>query len=253
MRIVWLASYPRSGSTYLRFLLYGYLFSDITDSMEVEGRLPDLHKMLARGEKLKTELDVSMFIKTHFLFGPRHPHVTHTTGFIYLLRNPRDVLLSNSRFSGVTFNRPIDVREFALRFIDEMGVSRWRETGMGTWSENFASWYAASASHPHLFVRYEDLKAKPAELLRRLLDFLEVEIDEARLERAVRGSALESMRRLEDAEREREQNTLFSDQGEGNRFVGSGLTGQSLEPLGEEVESLYQKRFGSITQLFGYE
>ena len=253
MRIVWLASYPRSGSTYLRFLLYSYLFSDVTDSIDVERRLPDLHKMRARGERLKTELDVSMFVKTHFLYGERHPFVEQTAGFVYLLRNPRDVLLSNSRFSGITFNRPIDVREFALGFIREMGVSRWRETGLGTWSENVASWCTASVQHPHLFMRYEDLKAAPTEHLRKLVEFMEAELDEARLERAVQRASIESMRRLESGERERGQDTLFSDQGEGNTFVGAGLSGQSLEHLGEEVESLYRQRFASIAGLFGYD
>ena len=253
MRILWLVSYPRSGSTYLRFLLHSYLFCEVTDSMDVERRLPDLHKMRARREALKTELDMLMFIKTHFLYGSQHPYIEHTAGFIYVLRNPRDVLLSNSRFSGVTRNQPIDVREFALTFIKAMGIPRWRQTGMGTWIENLSSWCGASAHHPHLFIRYEDLIEAPKQHLRTMLELIDAELDDERLERAVRASSIDSMRRLEDDERRHDKDTLFNDQGDGNRFVGEGKVGQSLAHLGEDVESLYRQRFGSIAWLFGYE
>ena len=35
MNIIWLASYPKSGNTYLRFLIYNYLYAEVSESIEV--------------------------------------------------------------------------------------------------------------------------------------------------------------------------------------------------------------------------
>ena len=43
MEIVWLASYPKSGNTWLRFLLYCYLFGAPRDSAQILRKLPDIH------------------------------------------------------------------------------------------------------------------------------------------------------------------------------------------------------------------
>lgn len=44
MKIIWLASYPRPGNTFLRFLLYHYFFGKLESSTELESKIPDLHK-----------------------------------------------------------------------------------------------------------------------------------------------------------------------------------------------------------------
>ncbi|AFY37525.1 sulfotransferase [[Leptolyngbya] sp. PCC 7376] len=43
MSIVWLSSYPKSGNTYLRFLLFSYIYGSFKTSSDVEEKVKDLH------------------------------------------------------------------------------------------------------------------------------------------------------------------------------------------------------------------
>ena len=45
--VTWLASYPKSGNTWLRFLLYSYYYGSVTVSAQVAERIPDIHALEA--------------------------------------------------------------------------------------------------------------------------------------------------------------------------------------------------------------
>ncbi len=252
MNVIWLASYPKSGNTYLRFLIYNYLYAEVTESMEVEKIMPDIHKLLSTGRALNTEIKQTIFVKSHFLYSPKHPCYKETQGFIYIIRNPRDVLLSNSRYSGITGNRPIDLKTFAQQFIKTMGVPRWKKMNMGTWPEHVSSWLSATSQHPHLFIKYEDLRNDPSTCFKHIINFLKLDLDEERIKNAIEKSSLQSMKELEKKEKDNSTETLFDNQGKDNYFVGEGKTNQSLTHLGDDIEEFFQKRFGKITGIFGY-
>tara|TARA_B100001013_G_scaffold337116_1_gene256947 strand:- start:544 stop:1302 length:759 start_codon:yes stop_codon:yes gene_type:complete len=252
MNIIWLASYPKSGNTYLRFLIYNYLYAEVSESIEVENKMPDIHKLLSSGRGLNTELNQSVFAKTHFCYNEKHPYHKDTRGFIYIIRNPRDVLLSNSRYSGVTGNQQIDLQAFAHQFINLMGVPRWKKMNMGTWPEHIATWLSATSQFPHLFLKYEELRKDPVSILKNIIQFLNLEFNEKRLNRAIEMSSLEVMRVLEKKEKENSTKTLFDDQGKDQYFVGEGKSNQSLAHIGEDTEELFQNRFGRVMNIFGY-
>jgi hypothetical protein len=66
--MVWLASYPRSGNTWLRFLLCSYFLGTTRDSLAMEGRIPNLH----RGNiDLAWAYDPALG-KTHLSWSERH-------------------------------------------------------------------------------------------------------------------------------------------------------------------------------------
>ncbi len=253
MRIVWLASYPRSGNTYVRFLLYNYLFRTLRESVEIRKHIPDIHELLETNQALDVNADVNLLVKTHFCLEEGHPYYSQTTGFVYILRNPRDVLLSNSRYSGVTGNKAIDVREFAISFIDNLGVPQWRRMNMGSWPEHFCSWFAATSRFPGIFIKYEDLIADPQKVLAELVSFLGQEPEETRIRAAVENSSINAMRRLEESERKHGRSSLFEDQGKANFFVGKAGINQSLAHLGEDIEDSFEKRFGNFVRIFGYQ
>ncbi len=66
MDIIWLASYPKSGNTFLRLLLYRYIYADTIDTKKIEKIIPDLHKLLSNRKKLNLNLTGSVLAKTHF-------------------------------------------------------------------------------------------------------------------------------------------------------------------------------------------
>ncbi|NEQ65479.1 MAG: sulfotransferase domain-containing protein, partial [Symploca sp. SIO2D2] len=94
--IVWLASYPKSGNTWLRFSVAALIEGDLPSSRFVQERMPDIHES---GFKpfLLLEQNIA-FAKTHFMFSDSMPGRGLTAGFIYVIRNPIDVLASNYNY-----------------------------------------------------------------------------------------------------------------------------------------------------------
>ncbi|MDH5527462.1 MAG: sulfotransferase domain-containing protein [Nitrospirota bacterium] len=254
MRVVWLASYPKSGNTWLRFLIYSYLYGEPEGSNQVAQTIPDIHAM---GGYQPPENANRVFIKSHFLLGPQHPLAQFTAGFIYVLRHPKDVLLSNLNFYRMHAEGRFDEVAFARTYIERLGAPQWIDLGMGNWVQHAASWMDGVPRMPSLVLRYEDLKSDPETHMTRVAEFIEGTADPERVRRAVAASSLSSMSRMERRERKKgEESVVFhidaKTGGAEQRFVNKGLSGQSLAHLGAEVEDAFEKRFGEAMGLLGY-
>lgn len=252
MRIVWLASYPKSGNTWLRFLLHGYLFGEVSASDEVSRRIPDLHTLDGRAPQVDTD---PVLMKTHLLAGVRHPLFDRSAGFIYVLRHPKDVLLSNLNYFKLSRGEDLSEPGFARQFIASLGVKQWRDVGMGSWNEHAASWLTAASSLPHLVLRYEDMKRAPSAELSRVVHFLGLPFDEQKLERAVRFASFDNMRKLEDHERAsgaKSRVFTIGEQPAARRFLNAGQTGQTLAHIAPELDAAFDEQFGSMMRLLGY-
>lgn len=255
--IVWLASYPKSGNTWLRFLLYHYLYGEVTDSDDVERRIPDLHETGAEG--LKSDGDGPLLCKTHLALTPKHPLLDRTRGFVYILRHPRDVLLSNLNYFRmiVPKEEQLPDAELARQFIQHMGFPVWRNMGMGTWTDHLATWLGGAPRLPHVILRYEAMKADPAPHLERVVRFLGHKPDPERVAQAVEASSFERMRGLEAKERGAGKrrpvfsitdNSLKTDR----RFMHKGDSRQTLAHLGADIEAAFDARFADLLDLLGY-
>ena len=251
MKVIWLASYPKSGNTFIRMLLHAYLFGNGQNTEEVGERIPDIHQLLSRNKILEDHGDQKIFVKTHFCLSASHPYAKATAGCIYLLRNPRDVLLSNARYLGADRN-PDDLKKFALHFINFFGVQHWRQMNMGSWPEHLASWLYAANRQPQIYVKYEDLRTDTANTLKRVVSFLGEEADDARIQAAVEHCAIGKARKLEVEEKKQNRKNIYVDLPNNAAFVGEGKTAQSLAFIGEDIEELYQEKFGKLVNIFGY-
>lgn len=261
MEIIWLASYPKSGNTFLRALLYSYFFEPLSaNSALVNERIPDIHKLAKDDKGLNEALNQTCFVKTHFMMSEKHPYQLSTKGFIYVLRNPRDVLHSAARYLGANGTKET-MASFASDFINGRGWSGWQGAGYGDWVEHVGSWLATSSKVPHLFLRYEDLRQDARGQMLRVLSFLNSSVDDEKLDRTIRCCTIESMRALEATEKAKMSPTLFDElfniyrPEEKNKqpFVGEGLINQSLDLDGTGLlERAYTDRFGKLTGVFGY-
>ena len=81
---------------------------------------------------------------------------------------------------------------------------------------------------------------------------MNLELKEEKLNKAIEMSSLEAMRSLEKKEKENSTKTLFDDQGKDQYFVGEGKINQSLTHISEDIEKLFQNRFGRVMNIFGY-
>lgn len=252
MKIVWIASYPKSGNTLVRLLLHNYLYGETDNTDLIDDRIPGLHRLLAENRTVDLDGSGIKLIKSHFLFSKRHPYAEHTAAFIYILRNPRDVLLSNARYLGAD-SSDREQRHFADRFIEQLGVPRWREMGMGTWPQHIGSWLSATAKVPHIFVKYEDLRGATENRLADMIQMLGETTDPERLRAAVASSTIERARDHEIREKKHGRGRVFNPLPGGASFVGQGCMGQSLEKIGPDVDTRFDDRFGQYLRLVGYD
>ena len=152
--LVWLASFPRSGNTFLRIVLsrlYGVSSSVIYDLDGVAERLgPELIGAIDRPatlDAMRAAAEVHL-IKTH---RPRDQDVHDNDGAICLVRDGRDALVSWAR---QTSEKPDRVFRTEL----ESAIAGTR--GTRGWGTNVLSWLDPPAPH-RVQVRYDDLVRDP--------------------------------------------------------------------------------------------
>jgi len=154
--IVWLASFPRSGNTFLRILLdrlYGVKSSTVYDVDGVARRLGEGFVGYADRPASYAAMRASdevHFVKTH---RQRDADVDETDRAICLVRDGRDSLVSWARMMSED-----DPAGFDLR-LREM-IERDTPIGTGSWGKNVLSWLQPAAPQ-RIVLRYDELIAEP--------------------------------------------------------------------------------------------
>jgi len=240
----------------MRFLLHSYFYDYVINSREVEVCIPDIHAL--PGQRIGPDVHGSHLCKTHFLWNNGHPNHEDTVRAIYIIRHPKDVLLSNLNYFRLLSESTIDPEKFARSFIDSMGVPYWHSHNIGSLVENVRSW-TQEFSHPCIAVRYEDMHREPEETLGKVLSFLGVEADGNRVSAAIRNSSFERMKSLEEKERKQQKHGFVFQIHPGVqkrdsplRFMNQGKIGQTLDSIHPELDEMLEKRFSSFLQQHGY-
>ncbi len=169
--IVWLASFPRSGNTFLRIAphrLYGVRSQVVYDEDGVAERLgPELVGFEDRSltkEMMRTSL-TPHFIKTH---RQRDEQIHEADQAICLVRDGRDALVSWARL--LSENEPYTF-ENRLRAM----ITRDDPRGTGSWGANVLSWLRPAASQ-RIVVRFENLIAAPERTLADIMGQLSLDL-----------------------------------------------------------------------------
>lgn len=95
-KIVWLASYPKSGNVWLRFLLTGLLAGRVTASAQIARQVPDIHDGVAAHQLYGKG---ATLVKTHGKYWPEIPLREDTVGTIHVPRHPVEVPESNLNYA----------------------------------------------------------------------------------------------------------------------------------------------------------
>jgi hypothetical protein len=254
--ISYIAAFPKSGITYLNFMLFHVLFDRPQDARLIDSDyIFDMHESLARVPQAGAE---PRYVKTHFSFGPKIPLRERAARAVYLMRDPIDVMMSLWDFKHLTGEdglldaTPAQREAYFQRF-----CQHWLSTGgliypwAGSWSANVASWLDQT-DLPLLVVRYEQLKAMPFEELRRVVNFLGREASDQRIAAAVEAGRPDNMRKIEAQEIQAGVSGVFyrpnlaRGYAQGHRFVGRMHGGSSEKILSPAARQYAQQMFGPI-------
>jgi hypothetical protein len=181
-----LVSYPKSGNTWVRFLLANLIYPNETVGFANINRL--LPAPGVSSKRFLRNLPRPRILKSHETFDVRFRKV------IYLVRDPRDVAVSEYHFDlKKRYIEPdVTLEQFVERFI------KGTTAGYGSWWEHAASWIAARHGNPaFLLVRYEDLLSDSISETGKIAEFLGIQASPERLEAAVQRSSADRMRKLE--------------------------------------------------------
>ena len=193
---IFLASYPKSGNTWLRAIILSALqqkniinikdlskirllsdkmnFTSFKNKIYEKKGLIDYDWMskniILCQKKLNENTKYNFFFKTHSV---RHKSFTNETvnaGFIYIVRDPRDVVVSLSNFSGINLDEAINQVVFNKQLMTNANGAR---ELVSNWELNIKSWLEYK-SVPCLFIRYEDLLIKPNNIIFKIIAFINI-------------------------------------------------------------------------------
>lgn len=228
---VFVGSYPRSGSTWLRFMLLEILAGQTSGFSNTNEMLPDVGKHESGAPVLPGH---GRLIKTH------EPFRAEYKKSIFLVRDPRDVALSEFAFhralglAGDNFDSYLD------QFL-RGGVNPF-----GSWIGHTNSWLDAADSGRAqiLHVNFEQLKCAPGPELVRIVDFLGMPEVKDRIPSAI---ANNSLVRMKEKEKDTPQRTSAK-----GRFIRSGSAGGWQAALTARQAQLVQQYAGSVLARLGY-
>ena len=231
----YLVSYPKSGSTWLRFLLANCISEQSCDFTNVHLFIPDLHFMptSAEGDSLLR------ILKTHFPYQPSFKRV------IYLARDGRDVAVSyfyhwQKQQGGRSLK---SFPEFLECF------NNGQLDSFGRWGEHVLSWLDGG-TRDLLLVRYEDLKSDTVGELRRVMAFLETSVTEETLFSAVERCEFKRMQALERKQHHLCPTLAHTDPS--IPFIRSGRNAQFVEMFTPESCAAFDRLHGQALMRLGY-
>lgn len=229
---IFLVSYPRSGNTWMRFLIGNYLSGGKIDFLNVHSFMPDMHYQSDQVEKSTLSPRI---IKSHFAFRPEFRNV------IYLVRNGKDVAVSYFHF-----HRRSKLIPETCTFAEFLGKFNEGSVEFGKWSDHVNSWIDKGPER-FLFVRYEDLKTNPVGELIRLCLFAKMEVDLERIRYAVEVSKFENMSKLDVEQPRRGIQPKDKDQ----LFVRAGGTNYDKD-FDEGMNRRFLEANGTAMKRLGY-
>lgn len=245
----WLASYPKSGNTWLRLALHALAEpdqpltklndarfapnasrrNDLEDALDTETsdlgptELRSLRPVAYRA--LAAEARRPLFRKVHDAWTEIAPGVPLfppdiTLGTLLIVRDPRDVAISWAHFASI----PIDD---AIEILCDPTTTLGRRAGRAPlmlpqtilcWSGHARSWLEAPG-RPACLIRYEDMLADPGAVLRRVAAYAGIQHGEHDIAHAVAATGFDRLRTLEA------EHGFDGGQTRGSPFFRSGRAG----------------------------
>tara|TARA_B100001121_G_scaffold121105_1_gene106223 strand:+ start:4890 stop:5741 length:852 start_codon:yes stop_codon:yes gene_type:complete len=281
--IIWIASYPKSGNTWVRSFISAILnnnegnftFKDLINIPQYpirhhfEGFLSDFSDVsnikknwIATQTKLNLDEKIK-FLKTHHvnckIGNDSFTNFDNTLGVIYVVRDPRNVL--TSLINHYSLNNQSEAKAFLLEEKNWLGFKKEDNkikltrfpTLISSWKTNYNSW--KNTSKNLLIIKYEDLVSNPEYEFDKITNYLEKvlkkNIDKNKVNNALVSTSFEALKN-----REAEEGFIEGAKdkvGEGNKkFFNLGPENKWENLVNKNITNEIEKRFEVEMKELGY-
>ena len=274
--IIWLASYPKSGNTWVRLFLDNLLSGekDFNINNNSIGQFPLRSHFLNLSDNIndqdefakycilaqqKLNLDNKLkFFKTHNAFwnwgGGKYTFTNeeNSLGAIYIIRDPRNVITSVLNY----YHK--ENYDHALEFMIENKVLGGDDseiglpTIIGSWSNHYKSWKKFKKNY--LIIKYENLLNKPQDEFFKITNYLEtisdLKFERSKILKTINECSFENMSTQEDKfgfNDNTEKNKLLK-----KKFFNLGPNNKWENYLEKKIQNKIEKNFGNEMKELGY-
>ena len=277
--IIWLASYPKSGNTWVRSFLSAYYYSsDGKFTFELLKKIKQFpskeffdRKLLSVDEasqnwliaqkKIKDKKKIC-FLKTHNVNGAFKGNSFTTTEFtagaIYIVRDPRNVLTSVMNHYSLSESDGLKMMNSVYRNLrdvnDNDNYSNY--SFISSWSNNYNSW-KLSKNINSLLIKYEDLENDKYKTFSKIVNFTnniikkERNIDENKFKLAIETTNFEVLQKKEEYEGFDEA-VYSSKEGKMKPFFNLGRKNNYKNLLKPETSKVIEGLFEKEMKELGY-
>ena len=275
--IVWIASYPKSGNTWIRSLISSYYFSKdsfnlsdlkkipnfsvsdfINDSLLLQNGVDVAKQWLNVQRKINKNYKKTLFFKTHNACVAINKNLftdsDNTAGCIYVVRDPRNIITSYKNFEKKTYEEILNHMKNKEAFLFSEKKTGFKSFEfIGSWADNYNSWFHNKLGIPICLIKYEDLVKDTLGEFRKIIDFIanvqnikNYSFNNEKAERGVGDSSFENLSKMEQdgGFKEARYDQKFFNMGEKNNW-------QKLLPVSikENIEKSFYSEMKELNYL----
>ena len=281
--IIWLASYPKSGNTWVRSFISSILFTRDGDvdlsKLENISQFPlrsqftnyiddlqDVKKVYQNWSNVQNYMNLDnkiKFLKTHHvnckIENFEFTDDNNSLGVIYIVRDPRNVACSvKNHFSLENYD---EVKNFLFREHNWLGIITDKKikpldnkipTLISSWKTNYLSW--KNKTKNYLLIKYENLLENPYLEFEKISKYLEnhlnVKFDEKKIKKAIETCSFKNLQQLETDGKFKEQ--TVDKQNKSVKFFHLGPENDWKKNLDKNISREIENKFKAEMEELGY-
>ena len=276
-KIIWIASYPKSGNTFLRFLISSLIYSDdgnfdfdiiknirqfdiykyfsfvenlnYADSKNLD-KLDIISKYWLEAQKKFFNVEKKFIFKTHSanlkVNGYNYTDENRTLGVIYIVRDPRDIVISYSHHTGTSID--YNINKLFDNKVTLLNSKRRIKVILSRWDTHIKSWSLLNVKK--YIIKYEDLINNTEKHFLELIDFIrkdlkiQFKLNSKKFNNIIKNT---SFKKLQENEK-----IIGFDEVYKGKFFRKGLSKQWENILSEDQNIKIKKEFYITLKKFNY-